>query len=165
MPGSRKRTFDGLTKDQRHRLKDLDAYRKRKRENAKTPEQRAKRVSANLAWREKNRARYNAWSRAYHARRRDHFEEYRLQKTYGISLAEKRAMLKEQRNLCAICNRKFKSTKQTHVDHCHRTGAVRGVICGTCNTTLGWYERYSDGIHAYLAPRLLRVLNGGDERC
>lgn len=45
---------DGLTKHQRYRLKDLDAYRKRKREYAKTPAQREKRRAYQRLWYAKN---------------------------------------------------------------------------------------------------------------
>lgn len=61
---------DGLTGWERHRLKNLDAYRKRKREYARTPEQRARRVAYGRLWREKNREKYNAWAREYHKKRR-----------------------------------------------------------------------------------------------
>jgi len=47
--------YKDLTKDQKYRLKNLDSYRKRKREYVKTPEQREKRRQYMRLWREKNR--------------------------------------------------------------------------------------------------------------
>ena len=58
---------------------------------------------------------------------------------YGITLSEYNKMLKEQSLACKICG--ILASKATHsklfVDHCHATGAVRGLLCNTCNTALG----------------------------
>ncbi len=44
-----------------------------------------------------------------------------------------------QRNQCAICH--TLPVKIDHaVDHCHRTGAIRGLLCRACNLILGYYE-------------------------
>lgn len=44
------------------------------------------------------------------------------------------------KNVCDICGNKFKSSKDKHIDHDHNTGKVRGLLCGRCNTYLGYYE-------------------------
>lgn len=58
---------------------------------------------------------------------------------YGITLTEYNKMLKEQYNCCKICG--THESKQIHnklvVDHCHSSGAVRGLLCNNCNTALG----------------------------
>jgi Recombination endonuclease VII len=62
-------------------------------------------------------------------------------------------MREEQGGRCAICGR---ATERLLVDHCHVTGCVRGLLCYTCNTFLGWYEAKADTIlqfQAYLAGR------------
>jgi hypothetical protein len=51
-------------------------------------------------------------------------------------------MLERQGNKCALCRQDwhgFSTSKGDlpHVDHCHRTGKVRGILCGNCNTALG----------------------------
>jgi hypothetical protein len=58
---------------------------------------------------------------------------YLLQLRYGITEAEADAMLEGQGGLCAICRTK----PAKHVDHCHATGVVRGVLCFGCNRGLG----------------------------
>ncbi len=45
-----------------------------------------------------------------------------------------------QHGKCAICN---KTKKLLHVDHCHETGKVRGLLCYNCNNGLG---RFKDNI-------------------
>jgi hypothetical protein len=48
-------------------------------------------------------------------------------------------ILLEQNNVCAICGEKdFK--KRLSVDHCHKTGKFRGLLCQTCNTSLGGFK-------------------------
>jgi hypothetical protein len=59
--------------------------------------------------------------------------ELRLQREYGLTGVEVAALIESQGGLCAICETKAAA----HVDHCHATGKVRGVLCFTCNVALG----------------------------
>jgi hypothetical protein len=69
-----------------------------------------------------NLARRDGGSRDYHLRRR-----------YGISAAEVDAMIEAQGGVCAAC----KTDEPVHVDHDHKTGRVRGILCFLCNQALG----------------------------
>lgn len=72
--------------------------------------------------------------RKFYDKRRD----YRLQSTFGISLAEYNTMFAVQNGLCAGCYKhqtQFKT--RLAVDHDHRTGKVRGLLCNSCNWILG----------------------------
>lgn len=55
-----------------------------------------------------------------------------VQKVYGISGAEYDELLKMQGHRCAICRQK-PAKKRLAVDHDHKTGEVRGLLCATCN--------------------------------
>ena len=67
-----------------------------------------------------------------------------LRRTRGITLAQYYQMLDLQNNRCAICNKKLKRiSKFTHVDHEHKTGKVRQILCGTCNSGLGYFKENS----------------------
>ncbi len=55
-------------------------------------------------------------------------------KSYGISYEDYNSMLEKQNYSCLICRSK---PETLHVDHCHKTGKVRGLLCSTCNTALG----------------------------
>ncbi|MFF2202628.1 endonuclease VII domain-containing protein [Streptomyces sp. NPDC058145] len=59
-----------------------------------------------------------------------------LKRNYGLTEAERDAMVATQRGLCAICL----DAPAMHVDHCHGTGRVRGVLCFSCNAALGQFK-------------------------
>lgn len=58
-----------------------------------------------------------------------------LKAKFGITIDEYDAMFKAQRGRCAICGEKYGKT--LHVDHCHRTNVVRGLLCQKCNMAIG----------------------------
>lgn len=66
-------------------------------------------------------------------------------KKYGITFEEQKKMLEEQGGRCKICGEPIAlfgdSKKHTaHVDHNHKTGSVRGLLCQECNTGLGKFR-------------------------
>lgn len=56
---------------------------------------------------------------------------------YGISLTEYEEKLRDQNNVCAICQRPNDTKHHFHIDHNHGTGQVRGLLCIRCNTIIG----------------------------
>lgn len=84
------------------------------------------------AWRQKNPAKAAAI---------DH--RRRLRQVYDLTPEQVAAMRGAQGGRCAICER---STSRLFVDHCHTKGHVRSLLCQTCNTFLGWYEKKADTI-------------------
>ena len=75
-------------------------------------------------------------------RKRDHHKEG-LKKRYGITTQDYNNMLARQRGKCGICARYRKLV----VDHNHRTGKLRGLLCSNCNTGFGLLEE---------SPRILK---------
>lgn len=62
---------------------------------------------------------------------------------YGVSQIEYMAMLKRQEGRCAICrsdNPARSRAKNFSVDHCHKTGRIRGLLCYRCNPALGFFK-------------------------
>lgn len=58
---------------------------------------------------------------------------------YGISWEEKLEMIKEQNGICLICSSLLlEEGNTTCIDHCHKTNKIRGIICGHCNSLLGY---------------------------
>lgn len=60
-------------------------------------------------------------------------------KKYGLSHNDVAEMLEAQGNTCAICSSKI-SSRGCHVDHDHKSGAVRALLCRRCNTSLGYFD-------------------------
>lgn len=59
-----------------------------------------------------------------------------LIKKYGITNEDYEVMLEEQNGNCALCFR-AQGKFRLHIDHCHTTGRVRGLLCHQCNWYLG----------------------------
>lgn len=55
---------------------------------------------------------------------------------YGLSKDDYRSLFNDQRGRCAICTEEIEPRK-LHVDHDHKTGRVRGLLCAQCNHVLG----------------------------
>lgn len=55
---------------------------------------------------------------------------------YRIDLNKYNEMVSEQNGVCKICHKPCSSRKYLSVDHCHKTGVVRGLLCLTCNNML-----------------------------
>jgi len=59
-------------------------------------------------------------------------------KQYGLTFDEYMEILVKQKNRCANCRREQTDLNRLfHVDHNHKTGKVRGLLCSNCNTALG----------------------------
>jgi hypothetical protein len=66
------------------------------------------------------------------------------ERRYGITQEQFDQMLLDQNNKCKICDIKFKSIKFTHIDHCHETNRVRGLLCNECNLAIGQFNDNTD---------------------
>jgi hypothetical protein len=73
--------------------------------------------------------------------------------TYQISISRYLKTLEEQGGVCAVCSRG--PAAGLVVDHCHKTGRFRGLLCRTCNSGLGFF---------YDNPTLLRAAAGYAEQ-
>lgn len=76
------------------------------------------------------------WWRKNPDKREVVYRRNRLKDAYGLSLETWDAMHAAQNGTCKICGEQERS-RRLAVDHCHDTGAVRGLLCTRCNTALG----------------------------
>lgn len=71
-----------------------------------------------------------------------------LKRCYGLTVDAFNQLLLQQGGKCKMCSRIVQGNM--HVDHCHTTGRIRGLLCLTCNMGLGWHEKYQTQYQAYL---------------
>jgi len=105
----------------------------------------------NFYWKERralnrNKKEYaRQWAKNARKANADYYFDQDLKRKYKVSLDWYQKTLSEQSNVCAIC-------KQTEalkirgkivlmaVDHCHKTGIVRGLLCSNCNRAIGLFK-------------------------
>lgn len=75
---------------------------------------------------------------------------------YGVEPEYIDALLVSQGGLCAIC----RTRKATHIDHCHESGMVRGILCPPCNKGIGHFE--DDEGRLMAAAEYLRSSRGAE---
>ena len=109
----------------------------------RSPENPDKQRARNKRWAVNNPEKRMAHAKAFRARNPDYRMDMHLRASYGITLAQRNALLAEQGNVCAICRSTETGRKNNRgqqggwmVDHCHRTGVIRGIVCHPCNMAL-----------------------------
>jgi carbamoylphosphate synthase small subunit len=108
-------------------------HSKRSREKRK-----AKIKKYQKAWILKNKDKHTAKSKEWYQKNKDKVRNRLLMKSFGISLDEYNRLFKEQEGKCAICGREETArTKILAVDHCHKTGKLRKLLCRACNVGIG----------------------------
>jgi hypothetical protein len=74
-----------------------------------------------------------------------------LKDNYGLTVEEYDAMWAAQGEVCAICKRAEPMGRGWHVDHCHDSSVVRGILCSNCNVALGMLSDDADRLRAAVA--------------
>ncbi len=92
-------------------------------------------------WLSNNRARARETGKRCRTKNREKFQERsrrasRLRRGFTEELTQARYL--EQNGVCAICQENLKPN--FHVDHDHKTGKQRGLLCGKCNRGLGIFK-------------------------
>lgn len=99
----------------------------------------------------RNTSRHKEYVKLYREKNKEKIrQQYRnsgLKRNYGITIDEYKILLLKQNNRCAIC-KQLESTmsRRTNrpflmsVDHDHKTGRIRGLLCGRCNLALGGFK-------------------------
>ncbi|HTG26122.1 MAG TPA: endonuclease VII domain-containing protein [Reyranella sp.] len=123
----------------------------------------------------RRRARYAADPQKYCAAQKrlrekhpDKVKAHNLKKYGGMTLAVFEQMRSDQAGCCAICREEF--TAAPHVDHCHKTGVVRSLLCGGCNHGLGKFkdsparlEAAAEYVRRHIKPRLTLMKSGTND--
>jgi hypothetical protein len=71
----------------------------------------------------------------------DYQKAYQRKRKYNLTSEQYNDKLKIQNYSCDICNVHIDNlNKELAVDHCHTTGKIRGLLCGNCNSGIGFFN-------------------------
>lgn len=115
----------------------------------------------------------NEWRRNYRAskpndrnsakdrygRTKEQIRSYNRKRAYGVTQEQFDQMVAEQNGLCLICGNPPSGKGKSnilHVDHCHDTGRIRGLLCTNCNCGIGFFKDDPE-----LVKKALAYLEGG----
>lgn len=104
------------------------------------PASRVRRAEAVKEWRQQNPDKWRKQYTAYRQGRGIKARASDLRRFYGMTVDDYMALVVAQDGKCAICDAPPKAGKILHVDHDHSTGVVRGLLCGSCNSGLGYFR-------------------------
>ena len=99
-------------------------------------------------WRKRNLHHRAQKIRALREKHPTRDTEYFRRSMYGLTREDYDQMLKDQHYLCAICKQPepehIKNRRDKRggfcVDHCHKTGKVRAILCHSCNIGIGKFR-------------------------
>lgn len=100
-------------------------------------------------------------------RRKAQVHDAHVSRTFGVSRGFYDQLRALQQGVCAICRRANGRTKRLAVDHDHRTGDPRGLLCGPCNQVVGVWsddpETFRRGARYLEAPPAAQLLLAADD--
>lgn len=111
----------------------------------------------NFYWKEKRGSSKDVkeymreWRKKARQANPEYYLEQDLKKNYGVTLEWYRNTLSKQNNVCAICKNPEVAVIRGKVvamavDHCHKTGKARGLLCTRCNRGLGLFNDNVDNL-------------------
>lgn len=115
----------------------IDCKNNRLREWRKNNKDKTKEYSRKYAISHPDRSHgkyYKERKRIYTATHKEERRNYTYKRLYGISLEDYQKLYEAQNGACLICENK---EERLYVDHCHKEGIVRGLLCRNCNTGIG----------------------------
>lgn len=117
----------------------------KKKRNAEFHSNRGKASGLSSYCKDCNAERQAEWKQKNPKKVGDNQRRYALKKSFGITPEIYEELLQAQNEDCAICHRHYTTfSKRLAVDHCHKTGLIRGLLCLYCNRGLAAYHDKAD---------------------
>ena len=97
-----------------------------------------------------------SYSKQRYASDPNYYRRAELKRKFGITLEQYEDMLREQNGACAICCQPETALRKNRVlalavDHNHRTGENRGLLCTACNIGIGSLAESPERLYAAIA--------------
>lgn len=121
--------------ERRAKMTDVQREARNRSQRAYTERHPDRVKAAQARWRASAKA--VGYHKKWHERNPEKARQYYLKKHYGITPEEYIEMLDAQNGCCAICLEEPPEGEFLRVDHCHRAGDRRGLLCHNCNVALG----------------------------
>lgn len=91
------------------------------------------------------------YARKWNIKNQEKVRNDRFMLTFGITLDDYNDMYTSQNGCCALCGKhQVEFKRRLAIDHDHKTGEIRGLLCLSCNTHLGVYELHKEEFESYL---------------
>lgn len=127
----------------------LERHRAQSRVNAKRyyHENKEQAKASSNAWKALNKDKVRGYAKKRYVKNKprllQELSDSRL-KQYGLTRDSWEKLFADQNGECAVCSNFLDASFKTCVVHCHKTGAVRGLLCRTCNLGLGHFKDDAD---------------------
>lgn len=109
-------------------------------------------------WRENNPEKikeiYERYCRNNPEKIKKTYRKSHLKCLYDLSCEDWLKIWESQDGKCAICGKTFVKQSDAHVDHNHKTGKVRSLLCNKCNMGMGCFNDDSE-----LTAKVTKYLN------
>jgi Uri superfamily endonuclease len=119
------------------KIESGEIYKERRRESKQR--WHAKNPDYLRAWKAANPEKVRAWYEGNIEKIKMQTKRNALKRIYGLTLKQRDDLFAKQDHRCAVCkSAEPGTTKNWHIDHCHETNRVRGILCNHCNLMLGY---------------------------
>lgn len=109
-------------------------------------ENREQNLEIQREYRENNREKQREYARKYKEKNPNAKRNSTYKRKYGITLAEYDVMFEDQNGTCSICKLP-EINRRLAVDHDHKTGKVRSLLCTRCNMVIGLMEENTESLN------------------
>lgn len=132
---------DDVEEDEGYRMSDVKFAEMQALQKKWEEERKQKRREYDREYRQRNLDRWRKYDREWKQNNLEATKETRrrtkFKQNYGLTIEEYDEMLEAQGGCCAICkSNNPRGHGRFHVDHNHKTGKIRGLLCHNCNLTV-----------------------------
>lgn len=128
--------------------------------NTKPIEEFQKDRKRSLGYRRRCKTCCNKITAEYRSKSEDHYKSSWIKTVYGLENWFE--LIRLQNYKCAICGCDLDMSKNTHIDHDHNTGKVRGILCHSCNIGIGFFKDDIERIEKALVYLRKNLENNGN---